>query len=210
MHETSKALIRRLNDVRYANRYFVGSGVDIGCGDDPLSKYSEQFPLMTALRPWDTPDGDAQFMAGVADNTFDFVHSSHCLEHLDDPFEAFTNWVRITKPGGYIVVTIPDEDRYEQGYWPSVFNRWHKTSWTIAKDESWSPGSNNLLAMLFAFAEHVETLKVELIDAAFKYTEPRHDQTLHGISECAIEFIVRKRTDQEKAQRGRLPHDVIL
>lgn len=205
MQETSKALIRRLHDVRFANRYFIGNGIDIGCGDDPLTKYKEQFPLMKEVRAWDMPDGDAQFMKGVPDDTYDFVHSSHCLEHLDDPYEAFENWIRICRPGGHIITTIPDEDRYEQGVWPSTANIWHKTSWTIAKAESWSPGSNNLMAMLFAFADRVETVKVELVDSSYMYNEPVYDQTKFGIAECAIEFIVRKRTADDIARKGRLP-----
>jgi SAM-dependent methyltransferase len=204
MQETSKALIRRLNDARFANRYFVGSGIDIGAGDDPLSKYQQQFPLMTALRAWDMPDGDAQVLATVANDTFDFAHSSHCLEHMRDPYEAFANWIRVVRPGGHIVVTIPEEDMYEQGVWPSTYNGDHKTSWTIGKTESWSPVSNNLLAFLFGFLDQIEVVRVEKVDATYMYEVPRIDQTAFGISECAIEFIVRKRTAEEIARKGRL------
>ena len=193
MQETSKAVIRRLHDSRFASRYFVGNGIDIGCGDDSLIKYQQQFPLITAVKEWDLPDGDAQYMQSVQDNTFDFVHSSHCLEHLRDPYEAFRNWIRICKSGGHIVTTIPDEDLYEQGVWPSTYNGDHKTSWTIAKTESWSPVSNSVMAFLFSFADQIEVLKVELVDASYQYNQARYDQTAIGISECAIEFVVRKR-----------------
>jgi hypothetical protein len=37
------------------------------------------------------------------------------------------------------------------------------------------------------------------------YNVPRIDQTSTSISECAIEFIVRKRTEQEILTGGRLP-----
>ncbi len=60
MKEASKSVVRRLTDVRYATRFFVGQGIDIGAGSDPVSLYAEQFPLMTALRVWDMPDGDAR------------------------------------------------------------------------------------------------------------------------------------------------------
>jgi SAM-dependent methyltransferase len=193
MQETSKAVIRRLHDSRFVSRYFVGHGIDIGCGDDSLLKYRQQFPLITDVKSWDLPDGDAQYMQTVQDNTFDFVHSSHCLEHVRDPYEAFRNWIRICKPGGHIVTTIPDEDLYEQGQWPSTYNGDHKTSWTIAKTESWSPVSNSVMAFLFSFADQVEVLKVELVDASYNYNVQRYDQTALSISECAIEFIVRKR-----------------
>jgi SAM-dependent methyltransferase len=205
MQETSKALIRRLHDVRFANTYFVGNGIDIGCGPDPLTKYAQQFPLMTDVKEWDVADGDAQFMASAADDSYDFVHNSHCLEHMRDPYEAFDNWLRICRPGGHIITTIPDEDLYEQGVWPSTHNADHKTSWTILKNESWSPSSINLLEFLYQYKDKIEVLKVELINGAFIYNVQRFDQTYHSISECAIEFVVRKLTQEEINAKGRLP-----
>jgi len=205
MQETSKALIRRLHDVRCANTYFVGNGIDIGCGPDPLTKYAQQFPLMEGVKEWDVADGDAQVMTNAADDSYDFVHSSHCLEHMRDPYEAFDNWLRICKPGGHIITTIPDEDLYEQGVWPSTHNGDHKTSWTILKDASWSPASINLLEFLYQYKDRIEVLKVELINGAFIYNVQRFDQTYHSISECAIEFVVRKRTQEEINAKGRLP-----
>jgi SAM-dependent methyltransferase len=205
MNETSKAIIRRMHDIRFANTYFVGSGIDIGCGPDPLSKFYQQFPLMTELKAWDMQDGDAQLMASVTDNTYDFVHSSHCLEHLRDPYEAFDNWIRICKPGGHIITTIPDEDLYEQGVWPSNHNPDHKTSWTILKNESWSSDSVNLIEFLYQYKDKIEVLKVELVNTTFLYNTQRFDQTYHHISECAIEFIVRKRTADELERKGRIP-----
>jgi SAM-dependent methyltransferase len=205
MQETSKAIIRRLQDARYVNTYFRGIGIDIGAGNDSLGKYFQQFPLMSKIRAWDLPDGDAQKMESVEDNTFDFVHSSHCLEHMRDPYEAFTNWIRICKPGGHIVITIPDEDLYEQGVWPSNFNGDHKITWTIAKQKSWSPVSINVVEFLHNYAINIEILKIELINSAFMYNVARIDQTSSSISECAIEFIVRKRPQQEIVAGGRLP-----
>lgn len=205
MKETSKALIRRLSDVRFANTYFVGNGIDIGAGNDSLGQWQQQFPLIESVYSWDIPDGDAQLMASVADNTYNFVHSSHCLEHLYDPYEGFDNWIRICKPGGHIITTIPDEDLYEQGVWPSTFNPDHKVSWTILKDQSWSPSSINLLEFLYQYKDKIEVLKIELVNGSFIYDTQRYDQTYHGISECAIEFIVRKRTQDELDRRGRLP-----
>ena len=42
-------------------------------------------------------------------------------------------------------VIVPDEDLYEQGYWPSLFNGDHKATFTISKERSWSPVSVNVL-----------------------------------------------------------------
>lgn len=204
MHETSKALKRRICDARYAKTYFVGNGIDIGAGEDSLGKFKEQFPLMGEVRAWDLPDGDAQLMETVEDNTYDFVHSSHCLEHMVNPFEAYKNWLRICKPGGHIITTIPDEDLYEQGVFPSTFNIDHKSTWTIVKGKSWSPVSVNLIDFLYQFRSEIEVLRIDLINEFYEYDKHRFDQT-HGASESAIEFIVRKRPAVEIAKLGRYP-----
>jgi SAM-dependent methyltransferase len=192
-NETTKARLRRLPDTQYAEAYFVGNGIDIGCGDDSLGQHTDTYTKIQNVKPWDLPDGDAQLMASVADDTYDFVHSSHCLEHMRDPVEAFSNWIRICKPGGYIVVTVPEEDLYEQGRWPSEYNHDHKTTWTIAKESSWSPVSISVVPFLYGMLDQIEIIKIQLIDHNYHYDVKGVDQT-RGEAESAIEFIVRKRS----------------
>ncbi len=198
MNESSKSIFGKLRDSRYATRYLVGDGVDIGAGSDSIGQYYEQFPLMRSCRAWDIPDGDAEIMEGISDNTFDFVHSSHCLEHMRNPHVALNNWLRILKPGGHLVCLVPDEDLYEQGEFPSTFNSDHKHTFTIYKHTSWSKQSINLFDLLSKTNYSIEIKKIELLDATFRYDlnrliqMPRFDQTLTTIGECAIEFIVKK------------------
>ena len=109
MKECSKSVVRRLSDSNFLNRYFVGNGVDIGGKPDPLLLYKELFKGIRELKTWDWEDGDAQFMSGVDAETFDFVHSSQCLEHLQSPEEGLKNWLRIVKPGGHLIITVPDD-----------------------------------------------------------------------------------------------------
>ncbi len=205
MKECSKSIARRQSDPNFLNRYFSGDGIDIGGAPDPLSLYSELFPRMGSVRIWDLADGDAELMEGVADASFDFVHSSHCLEHLSDPARGLANWFRILKPGGYLVVTVPDEDLYEQGVFPSSFNTDHKWTFTIFKQDSWSAHSRNLLAMLSALGPAADIQKLELLSASFRYELPRFDQTLTPIAEAGIEFVIRKRPDAEIEYGGRRP-----
>jgi SAM-dependent methyltransferase len=205
MKECSKSIPRRLRDVRYATRYLVGDGVDIGGKPDPLALYRELFPRIASLRTWDIEDGDAQLMQGAADESFDFVFSSHCLEHLRDPEEGLGNWFRVLKPGGHLVVTVPDEDLYEQGVWPSTHNREHKASFTIAKARSWCPASRNVLDMVRGLGPAADVRKIEVIDEAYRYDLPRFDQTLTPVAECAIEIVVRKRAAAELDAGGRVP-----
>lgn len=152
---------------------------------------------MADVKIWDLEDGDAQFMEGVPDATFDFVHSSHCLEHIRDPGQALTNWLRILKPGGFMVVMIPDEDLYEQGTFPSTFNKDHKHTFTIYKTQSWSDHSVNLTQLLLNLGPEAAIEKIELMTASYRFDLPRFDQTVTPVGESAIEFIVRKRPHAE-------------
>jgi SAM-dependent methyltransferase len=201
MNESSKSIFGKLRDSRYATRYIVGDGIDIGAGPDTLAQYQEFFPLMSSCRSWDLADGNAERMVGIADATFNFVHSSHCLEHMGDPSKALRNWLRILKPGGHLICIVPDEDLYEQGIFPSTFNGDHKHTFTIFKARSWSPVSINILDLLASLDANVETKKIELLDATYRYrigesaNGRRLDQTMTPIGECAIEIVLRKRPE---------------
>jgi SAM-dependent methyltransferase len=200
--ECSKSIPRRLADVNFTRRYFVGAGLDIGGKPDPLVLYRELFCRMEAVRTWDLEDGDAQFLDSVADASYDFVHSSHCLEHLHDPKQGLKNWFRVLRPGGHLIFTVPDEDLYEQGTFPSTFNKDHKWSFTIWKARSWCPRSINVLDLLAELGEQAEILRIELLQATYRSELPRFDQTLTPVGESGIEVVVRKRTVQELSQGG--------
>jgi SAM-dependent methyltransferase len=192
MKELSKSIMRRIWDPSFMRRYFVGDGIDIGGQPDPLTLYCEMFPLMRNVKIWDAADGDAQFMTGIPDASFDFVHSSHCLEHICDPRKALQNWLRILKPGGFLIVMVPDEDLYEQGVFPSTYNKDHKHTFTIYKHRSWSDHSINVVQLLLELGSEAYIEKVELLAASYRFSLPRYDQTMTPIGECAIEFVVRK------------------
>lgn len=203
MKECSKSIQRRLFDPQFLRRYFVGKGLDIGGKPDPLCLYKELFPLMEHVKTWDWEDGDAQFLKGVADASFDFVHSSHCLEHLVNPWEGLHNWMRVVREGGYLVITVPDEDLYEQGVFPSTFNSDHKWTFTVFKTKSWSNHSINLLDMIRELGPSAEVIKIEQLSATYRFGLPRYDQTLTPVAECGIELVIRKRPAAEIEAGGR-------
>jgi SAM-dependent methyltransferase len=207
MKECSKSISRRLSDVNFTNKYFVGEGLDIGGKPDPLALYSELFSRLRDVRTWDLDDGDAQVLKGVEHERYDFVHSSHCLEHLVDPREGLKHWFRVVKPGGHLIVMVPDEDLFEQGVFPSTYNQDHKWTFTIHKQRSWSPKSLNLLTLLLDLGEHAEILKVELLNATYRYKLPRFDQTRSPVGECGIEAVIRKRLLAEVAFGGVKPRE---
>ncbi len=205
MQECGKSIPRRLADPKFHTRYFVGNGLDIGGAPDPLGVYGELFARIDTVEIWDLPEGDAQYLAGKDDESYNFVHSSHCLEHMRDPAEALTNWFRVVKPGGHLIVTVPDEDLYEQGVFPSRHNTDHKWTFTISKARSWSAKSQNVLELIAGLGRFAEIAKVEILDGTYRYSMPAFDQTLTPVGESGIEFIIRKRVQVEIDAGGRLP-----
>lgn len=203
MKECSKSISRRLSDSNFINRYFVGRGLDVGGKPDPLGLYKELFSRIVSVRTWDWEDGDAQYLASVKDGEFDFVHSSHCLEHLVDPKEGLKNWLRVLRPGGYLVITVPDEDLYEQGIFPSTFNKDHKWTFTIYKTRSWSNRSLNVIDLVREIGESAELVRVEQLSATYRFNLPRFDQTLTPVGESGIEFVLRRRPEEEIQAGGR-------
>ncbi len=186
MDEASKGIRRRGKEL--CDVLFSGKGIDIGAGPDCIDKFGYD------AYNWDLKDGDAQFLATVKDNTYDFVHSAHCLEHMVDPRIAIKHWVRACKPGGHIVITIPDEELYEHNFWPSKFNTDHKWSFRILRKTPRHAKSLSVFDVLGVIWKEVEILSITRQEAGFNWElDKRIDQTgpVNG-PECAIEIILRK------------------
>jgi SAM-dependent methyltransferase len=184
MKETSKCKDMRAGRGDFT-KYLVGHGIDIGAGDDPL--VVERGSVLA----WDLKDGDAQLMDGVADNSFDFVYSSHCLEHMRDVPEALRNWVRILKPGGFLYTVVPDYILYEKMTWPPMFNTDHKQSFSFLVTRSMVRRDNHyhleqdLFPLLKQYGLTVVDARLE--DAAFNYNAGMYDQTFYtALSQLCI------------------------
>jgi len=141
-----------------------GSGIDIGCGPDPV------FPN---VRRFDLADGDANCITRHVHEQFDFVYASHCLEHMHEPRKAVLEWWQLVKPGGHLFFTVPDEDLYEQGVFPSRFNDDHKATFTRSKSDSWSPVSINVLDLAQSLPGG-RLIKLELQDYNYDRRLMRH------------------------------------
>ena len=193
MFEQSKAAKRRFNDGNFHSKYFRGIGMDIGAGNDTLQNNISSFPGIRRVRGWDMPDGDAQYLETVKDGEYDFVHASHCLEHMVDWKVALENWIRVVRQGGYLIITIPEERMYEKFNWPSKFNSDHKWSFTL-QPQSPMPKTVNVLDMCRAINELATVEKIELIDQFYREdVDQQFDQTMTPNVEWCIEVILRRK-----------------
>lgn len=132
--------------------FLTGDGIDIGCGVDPILPNVDCFDLL---------QGDANFISRFVHKKYDFVFSSHTLEHMAEPYLAIQEWFSLLKPGGYLIVTVPDEDLYEQGAFPSIFNGDHKFTFTLSKAKSWSDRSINVLELVRTLDGDVMSLSLQ-------------------------------------------------
>ena len=161
--ETSKTLFFHGDRLK---PYISGKGLDIGAGRDAVSEDVQIF---------DMEHGDAGHID--IEGSFDYVWSSHCLEHMYNPHKALRLWWSLVKRGGYLIIIVPDEDLYEQGVWPSRYNADHKHTFTVEKEESWSPVSINLKPLLLELGGTLELLEVQ--DDGYDYDAEDCDQTEH-------------------------------
>jgi|APSaa5957512535_1039671.scaffolds.fasta_scaffold28475_2 SAM-dependent methyltransferase len=155
---------KKTNKIRgkaFFKKYFSGRVIDIGAGEDLVCEGAERF---------DQEDGDANHITTHRQlNAYDTVHSSHCLEHMYEPKKALLEWWKLIKPGGYLVLVVPDEDLYEQGFWPSKFNSDHKATFTLNNEKSWSPVSFNIFDLVSSLPNS-EIISVEIQDKYYDYS----------------------------------------
>lgn len=52
---------------------------------------------------------DGQFCKTIETNSVDFVFSSHVIEHCPHTIESIRNWLRVVKPGGHVLMAIPEK-----------------------------------------------------------------------------------------------------
>jgi len=106
-----------------------GNGLEIGALHEPMRlpagctvRYFDVVDAPTALKLFPEIDSAAlvpvDFVGNIdddglqqfADGQFDFAICSHVLEHLANPIKAMRDLFRIVRPGGHVVLAIPDKD----------------------------------------------------------------------------------------------------
>lgn len=114
--------LRHGNAMRFilptAQQFCVGRGVDVGPG---------QWPFPGAVPVEVKNGGDAMAIPG---GEWDYVFSSHCLEHLVDPIGAVEHWRHSLRSGGVLFLYLPSPD---QRYWRPQHCRKHLHAWYPAQ-----------------------------------------------------------------------------
>jgi SAM-dependent methyltransferase len=176
--ETSKAKARRVAE-GFFEKYFTGKGLDVGYGGDLV---------VPNCRGWDVEDGDAHNLRGLADASFDFVYSSHVLEHLEDPARALRTWWRVVKPGGYLILYLPERDLFERKRTlPSDISLDHKHFILLDRDEA--PDTFGLIPMIERELPGAEVVYQKICDAGYSHDAPFEPLTT---AEYSIEVVCRK------------------
>jgi SAM-dependent methyltransferase len=187
MAETRKAHKRRVKEGFY-RKYIKGQGIDIGCGRIDTHDGADTISLTDCIHH-DKDMCDATTMDIYQDNQFDYVYASHVLEHLDDPVTAVKNWMRICKPGGVVIISVPHRDLYERKRTlPSRWNEDHKYFYLPMECDP--PHTFSLAGIIncacIGLHQCVESFAV--IDTATNADRPEE----HNNGEFSIEVIIRK------------------
>ena len=175
--ETSRAHNRRLRE-GFFKKYCNGEGLDIGYGGDVI---------VPDCAGWDLRNGDAQYLAGIDDESFDFVYSSHCLEHMYDVRIALKNWFRVVRKGGYLLLAIPHRDLYEKKKTlPSRWNADHKHMFLIGKSEP--PDTLDIVEEIKLSLNNYDIKYIKACDEGHTITDPLK----HSNGEYQIEIVIQK------------------
>lgn len=115
-------------------QYTMGRGLDIGCGARKVwphvigfdnGHHSEHFGQQCVA----DISGSAHDLSMFADESMNFIYSSHTLEHIpeDKVQDVLREWTRVLKKNGYLTLYVPSANLYpkvgEQGANPD--HKWN-------------------------------------------------------------------------------------
>ena len=124
-------------------KFCVGDGLDIGFGGDPIVNTAICIDLPERYARYkEQPQhihGDARDLKWFNNDSLDYVYSSHVLEDFADTEAVLGEWLRVLKPGGMLVLYLPDEQTYrvhcrKQGKPPNVHHIHENFSLNHVKD----------------------------------------------------------------------------
>lgn len=75
------------------------------------AKHEETYCFSPRRPPGKIIIAEGSALTSVADNSYDFVLSSHNLEHFANPLKSLKEWKRVTRPSGALILVLPDYRR---------------------------------------------------------------------------------------------------
>lgn len=107
------------------NRFIIKPGLDIGCNGGNNGNGNDKPAFDFTGIDLNHPGYDGLHLP-FGDGSFSTVHSSHVLEHIEDWKTALTEWFRVLKIGGCLILKVPHHYLYEKkATVPSAFNKKH-------------------------------------------------------------------------------------
>jgi SAM-dependent methyltransferase len=104
--------------MREALPFVKGRVLDVGCGNQPFHAWFAQADRLMGLdadavdsRPDIVGDGTG---LPFSNSSFQSVVCLQTLEHIPDPFAALAEMARVLKPGGYLMLTVPQAWRVHE------------------------------------------------------------------------------------------------
>jgi len=195
VNETQKSALRRSREPAFLQHYFAGDGLEITRYGAASAALKALFPRIHDLTLWDGTAAEAARLQDVPDASYDFIHAGSILAEVENPAKVLARWLDVLRPGGYAIFLLPDEDLHGKGRWPNPFNPHHKSSFTIYNERRALPHSINVLDLVRRFAPIAACERVSLVrDHHVDDPKQRNlDQSAHGMAECMIEVVLRKR-----------------
>jgi len=176
--ETNKARPRRIRE-KFFEKYCQGKGLDVGYGGDLLAEN---------CRGWDIEDGNAETLNGLKESEFDFVYSSHTLEHVEDAVSTLRVWWKVVKPGGYLILYLPERDLYERKkVLPSNWNETHKRFFLFDRDEL--PDTVGVVPLIRRSLSSYDIVEAKVCNEGYGVPEPNKQ----SIGEYSIEVVIHKK-----------------
>lgn len=108
----------------FAQEVCKGYGIDIGCNRKEWA-YVDACGVPALM--CDPVLGDQCEAMKLPPGKFDYVHSSHSIEHYPNWVDALDYWFTKLKVGGVLFLYLPD---YSQQYWRCWSNRKHIHTFT--------------------------------------------------------------------------------
>lgn len=135
---------------------------------------------------WDFEHGDAQLVEGLGYNSFDFVHSSHLLEHWPDCELALKNWWRVLRPGGHLIPYLPNRYLYVKN--THLLSRFNDDQKHFLPEEDDSPNTLGLVPLIERALGITQLIYCKTCNEAYVDSGPE----LPSDGQYSIEAVIKK------------------